>query len=131
MMVTLALALALDRSAEDRLLAGMLENGHSVLARAQTAAALIEALRRVEPQVVIVAAHRETLTAELIAACDDRGVRVIALAGGAQDRRHAAGLGLYEVVDAGASWAEIELLLGSGAVPLRVGGPRLGATDPP
>ena len=125
-----ALALAVDRPTEDRLLVDILENGHTVLARAQTASALIEALRRGEPQVVLVGAHRDTLTAELITACDDRGIRVIALAGGAQDRRYAAALGLYEVVDSGAPWEQIEALLGAGAVPLRVGGTRPAAAMP-
>jgi len=121
--VTVAtLALALDRLTEDRLLADIIEHGHSVVARLSTAGELITALGRRAPDVVIVGAALATLSAALIAACDAGGIRVIALAATDQDRRHAASLGLYEVVDAAAGWTEIETLLRAGvAVPLRVG----------
>lgn len=116
------LALALDRHTEDRLLADIVEQGHSILARLSTARELVAAIQQRRPEVVIVGADRATLTAELLAACDASGVRVIALAASDHDRRHAASLGLHEVVDAAADWADIDALLGAGiAVPLRVG----------
>lgn len=116
------LALALDRHTEDRLLADIVEQGHSIVARRSTARDLLAAIQEWAPQFVIVGATRSTLTVELIAACDARGVRVIALAGSDLDRRHAAALGLYEVVDSGADWAEIEAVLGAGiVVPARIG----------
>lgn len=126
-MVTLALAL--DRKTEDRLLADIVEYGHVVVARADTAQALLTVLHRTDepvgPEIVIVRARRALLTAELIAACDERGIRVLALASGAQDRRHAAALGLYEVLDESTAWPQIEAVLRAGVVvPPRVGGPQ-------
>lgn len=121
------LALALDRDTEDRLLADIVEYGHSIVARVGTARDLLVALDVRPPEAVVVGAGRATLTADLIAACDGRGIRLIALAASDLDRRHAASLGLYEVVDAGADWSEVETLLVAGiVVPLRIGG-RAGA----
>ena len=118
------LALALDRHTEDRLLIDIIEQGHVIVARSATAGDVILALRQSSPEVVIVGAGRATLTAELITACDAHGARVIALAANDQDRRNAAGLGLFDVVDAAADWAETEALIGAGvAIPLRVGDP--------
>jgi Flp pilus assembly CpaE family ATPase len=118
------LALALDRNTEDRLLIDIIEQGHVIVARSATAGELILALRQSAPEVVIVGAGRSTLTAELITACDAHGARVIALAATDQDRRNAAGLGLFDVVDAAADWAETEVLISAGvAIPLRVGDP--------
>lgn len=117
------LALVLDRRVDDRLAGDIAVNGHTVVARIATAGEAIAALDSHAPEVVIAGAARATLSAELIAACDARGVRIIALAASDLDRRHAASLGLYEVVDAGADWNEIEALLHVGVgVPLRVGG---------
>lgn len=117
-----ALALALDRHTEDRLLAAIVEHGHAIVARLSSARDILAALDVRPPEVVIVGAARATLTAELIAACDGRGIRVIALAASDLERRHAASLGLYEVIDAAAEWAEIEAMLSAGlVVPLRIG----------
>ena len=119
-----SLALALDRSTEDRLLVDIIEQGHVIVARVATAGEVILVLRQSAPEVVIVGAGRTTLTAELITACDAHGARVIALAANDQDRRNAAALGLFDVVDAAADWAETEALLSAGvAIPLRVGDP--------
>lgn len=116
------LALALDHRTEDRLLADIIEHGHSIVARLSTASELLTAIQKHAPEIVIVGAARATLNAELIAVCDARGIRVIALVASDEDRRHAASLGLYEVMDAAADWREIEALLGAGVVvPLRVG----------
>ncbi|MFC5929166.1 AAA family ATPase [Cryobacterium melibiosiphilum] len=134
-MTVATLALALDRRTEDRLLADIVEYGHTVLARADTAQALLDAFHRaddpIRPQIVIVRARRMLLTAELIAACDERGIRVLALASGAQDRRHAAALGLYEVLDESTAWPQIEAVLRAGVVvPPRVGGPQRSIAAP-
>ncbi|TFD48989.1 regulator [Cryobacterium frigoriphilum] len=129
------LALALDRRTEDRLLADIVEYGHTVVARADAAQALLQALCRaddpIRPEIVIVRARRTLLTPELIAACDERGIRVLALASGAQDRRNAAALGLYEVLDESTAWPQIEAVLRAGVVvPPRVGGPQRSAALP-
>ncbi len=77
------------------------------------------------PDVALVGAARATLSAELLAGCDERGIRLIALAASDADRAHAAQLGLHEVFDRSIQWAEIDELV-SGGVPVPS---RLGATE--
>jgi MinD-like ATPase involved in chromosome partitioning or flagellar assembly len=119
------LALALDPPTEDRLLADVIEHGHTVVARLIGWRDLLESLDVLAPEVVVVGAGRGTLSAELLASCDERGIRLIALAGGDGERAHATQLGLHEVLDRSAGWVEIESLV-SGGVPLPS---RLGQVD--
>lgn len=117
-----ALALSLDRRTEDRLLADMIEHGHTILARVESAREMLSALPVYAPDAVVVGASRATLNAELIAGCDHHGVRIVAVANSDLERRHAASLGLYEVVDETATWPDIEALLFGGIdVPKRIG----------
>ena len=120
------LALALDPATEDRLLADAVEHGHTIVARLVGWRDVLDSLDVLAPDVVLVGAGRATLAAELLAACDERGVRLIALAAGDADRAHAVQLGLHEVLDRGASWVQIEALV-SGGVPVPS---RLGHTAP-
>ena len=115
------LALALDRDTEDRLLADIVEHGHVIVARPANVRELLAAIERHTPEALIVGATRGTLTAELLAASDANGIRVVALAATEQERRYAAELGLHEVAAADAEWPDIEavLMLGGG-VPLRI-----------
>lgn len=114
------LILGLDARAEDRLLADMIEHGHIVAARLGSAREIIAAIDAHRPDAVLVSATRMTLGPDLLAACDQRGIRLIALAADAAERRHAAVLGLHEVVAADAAWPEVEELLSAGIpVPLR------------
>nr|MDQ2699050.1 P-loop NTPase [Actinomycetota bacterium] len=116
------LALALDPGTEDRLLADVVEHGHAIVARLVGWRDVLESLDMLAPEVVLVGAGRDTLSAELLTGCDDRGIRLIALAGGDAERAHAAHLGLHEVVDRSAAWSEIEPLVRGGVpVPARVG----------
>ena len=123
-------ALALDHSQGDRLLVDLVEHGHVVIARTSTAYELVLALGREVPDVVLALADRLTLSSALLAACDERGVRLIALIASDLGRRHAATLGLYEVVDAQASWPEIEAMIDAKVpAPARVG-EQTGTTAP-
>ncbi|WP_157001471.1 AAA family ATPase [Agromyces laixinhei] len=116
------LALALDGPTEDRILADIVEHGHTIVARLVGWNDLLENLDVLGPEVAIVGAGSGTLSAELLSACDERGVRLIALAGSDAERAHASQLGLHEIVDAAAPWAEIEPLVSGGVpVPSRVG----------
>jgi MinD-like ATPase involved in chromosome partitioning or flagellar assembly len=103
-------ALALDHTLDDRLLVDLVEHGHTVITRSATADELVVALRNQAPDVALVLADRLTLTAGLLAVCDELGVRLLALFVSDAGRRHAAALGLYEVLDAAASWPEIEAM---------------------
>ncbi|WP_022888363.1 AAA family ATPase [Agromyces italicus] len=118
------LALALDASTEDRLLPDLVEHGHTVVARLVGWSDVVESLDVLAPDVVVVGAGRGTLSAELLAACDERGVRLVGVAANDADRAHAGALGVHELVDGDTEWAEIESLVSGGvAVPSRIGGP--------
>lgn len=120
-MAVLALALALDRDTEDRLLADIIEHGHVIVARPANVRELLAAVERHAPDALIVGATTGTLTAELLAATDASGIRVVALAATAEERRYVSGLGLHEVVPADAAWAEVErMLITGGEIPLRI-----------
>lgn len=116
------LALALDPATEDRLLADVVEHGHVVVARVVGWRDVLEGLDVLAPDVVLVGAARVTLSGELLAACDERGIRLVALAADDADRAHAGQLGLHEVLDRSAGWQEIDALVSGGVpVPLRLG----------
>ncbi|HET6673634.1 MAG TPA: P-loop NTPase [Agromyces sp.] len=116
------LALALDPGTEDRLLADVVEHGHVIVARLVGWRDVLESLDMLAPEVVLVGAGRDTLSGELLTGCDERGIRLIALAGGDAERAHAAHLGLHEVIDRSAAWSEIEPLVRGGVpVPTRIG----------
>lgn len=111
------LALALDPATEDRLLADVVEHGHTVVGRLVGWRDVLGSLDVLAPDVVIVGAGAETLNGELLAACDDRGIRLIALAGGDAEGANASRLGIHEVLDRSSPWIAIEPLV-SGGVPL-------------
>jgi Mrp family chromosome partitioning ATPase len=116
------LLLALDPAVEDRIIGDILMAGHTVVARVQSAGELITAATTGGVDVALVSASRSRLTEAVITACDEGGVRLVALASGELERRHAATLGLFEVIDENAPWPQIERLLDArAAVPLRVG----------
>ncbi|WP_136710092.1 regulator [Agromyces sp. H66] len=116
------LAIALDPSTEDRLLADVVEHGHTIVGRLVGWRDVLESLDVLAPEVVLVGAGRDTLSAELLAGCDERGIRIVALSAGDAERAHAAQLGLHEVLDRTATWTEVEpLVRGAVPVPSRVG----------
>jgi Mrp family chromosome partitioning ATPase len=116
------LALALDPATEDRILADVVEHGHAIVARLVGWRDVLESLDVLVPDVALVGASRITLSGELLAACDERGIRVIALAANDAERAHATQVGLHEVLDRSAGWSEIEQLVSGGvAVPSRLG----------
>lgn len=116
------LALALDPSIEDRILADLVEAGHTIVARLVGWRDVLDSLDVLGPDVVIVGAGRTTLTADLLSACDARGVRCIALADDDHDRALANRIGLHEVLDAEVDVVELEALVSGGvAVPSRLG----------
>ncbi|MET0724744.1 MAG: P-loop NTPase [Leifsonia sp.] len=106
-----AVALLLDRHTEDAFLPEIIENGHVVAARPSTARELVDLLDAVELDAVITAAAHGSLSRDLLEACDAHGIRVIAIAATELERRHAAELGLHEVLDADARWDDVQQLL--------------------
>lgn len=106
-----SLVIAVERRLESRLLPALARVGHRVLARVPSAHEVLQCLAEHRPDAILVQSTRRQLTAALIAECDRRGTRIVAFAASEVERRHAAMLGLYEVLDAGADWAEVEAML--------------------
>jgi Mrp family chromosome partitioning ATPase len=106
-----SIALGLDSRVEDRIITELLSVGHRVHSRLQSAGELIALAEAGGADVALVSASRARLNDRVISACDANGLRLIVLAAGELERRHAAALGLYEVLDDSASWDEIERLL--------------------
>lgn len=114
------IVLALEARVEDRIVADLMGRGHELVARVQSAREVLAACERAEPPVeaAIVGGSTSRLTEALVAGCDERGVRLVVLAGSEFERRHAAELGLFDVLDADADCDEIQALLS--AVPGRL-----------
>jgi MinD-like ATPase involved in chromosome partitioning or flagellar assembly len=113
------LVLALDANVEDRLLADLVEAGHTVLARLVGWRDVVESLDGLAPDVVLAGGGRGALSAELLQACDRRGIRLVVLAADDRERALAARLGLHEVLDADAGWREVDRLVRGGLPVLR------------
>jgi MinD-like ATPase involved in chromosome partitioning or flagellar assembly len=123
------IALCLDRRMQERVATEATASGHVVTTRTTIGRELVAALGAREVDVAVVGASRGRLSAEVVAACDRAGVRLVVLAAGESERRHALALGVYDALDAGADWSALEpSLRGVPAVPSRAGGP-LGAED--
>lgn len=105
------LALALPLAVEDRLAMEAHRHGHEIVARSPSAHELASLVGLQRPDVVIAAAEPRYLTERMLAACDDVGVRVLAVTADDTGRRHAATLGIFETVDAAADWSDVEASL--------------------
>jgi MinD-like ATPase involved in chromosome partitioning or flagellar assembly len=92
------LAFSLDRKDEDRLVAALVERGHRVELRIGPLTDPVLAVNGTHADVLLVSADADRLTAALLAACDARAIRVIALAFSDAARRNAAALGLFDVL---------------------------------
>jgi MinD-like ATPase involved in chromosome partitioning or flagellar assembly len=102
------LALALPPELEAEFAEQAERHGHEVVARAASAAEAASLVVAVTPDALVVASEPRYLGSRVLAACDDSGVRVIALTAGDPDRRLAASLGLFETTDAAAGWPAVE-----------------------
>jgi len=118
-----SLVLGLPADHEARLRSDATRYGHEVLASSGSAQELEVVVRALRPGAAVVSASPQYLTPRVLAACDDLGVRVVALVADEMGRRHAASLGLYETTDATADWPTIELMLGGSRGPAPVTAP--------
>ena len=89
-------------------------HGHEIVGHASSSAELIASISQSAPEIVVTACDPVTLSSGVLAACDVRGIRVIALVSNEAGRKYAAALGLYDIVDEPADWPDIERVL-SGA----------------
>jgi MinD-like ATPase involved in chromosome partitioning or flagellar assembly len=106
--VRVRVAFALPLETEDRLAAEATRHGHEVVARCATAHELTARIDSVSVDVAIVAATERHLTHGLVSACDEAGVRILALVDSETQRAHASAVGLLESAKADAAWADLE-----------------------
>ena len=118
----LSVVTCLDDDASERLVHEIGAADHDIVARVDSAHALIEAVRGGAIDGIIVSATRRHLTLDVLAEADEVGVRIVAVAGDDAERRYALSLGLFEVVDVRAPWSDIEALL-RGGIAVPVGAP--------
>lgn len=111
-----AIALAVPLELEDRIIGEMLRHGHAAVARCDNADELASVLAISGCTVAIVAAGSRFLTERLLVESDAAGVRVIGLVGTDAERRHAASLGLQELVAVDCAWSELEELITGAAL---------------
>ena len=100
-----AVALAVALADEERLTAQASRHGHRIVARCSGAEELAAHLAVVTPELAIVAAVPQYLTARVVSSCDALGVRLLAVAASTSERRYAASLGLVDVLDAPFEWS--------------------------
>jgi Mrp family chromosome partitioning ATPase len=108
------LALALPQAVAERLGHDAVRHGHEIVLRAGSSHELLASLDQARPTLLLVAAETSYLSESVVAACDDVGAAILALATTNDGRGFAARLGLYETADAAASWPELEAALDSG-----------------
>jgi MinD-like ATPase involved in chromosome partitioning or flagellar assembly len=71
------------------------------------------------PDLAVIEADKSLLTASVLAACDARGVRVIALVSDAANRRYVGVLGLFDLVPEPATWSDVEGVIAGQFAPER------------
>lgn len=103
-----SLAFALPPEPEESLGRDAVRHGHEVTIVAGSAHQLTELIGSRRIDVAIVAAGARYLTSELLAACDDAGVRMVVLADGDAERRRAVSIGLRDPLEVPVSWVQIE-----------------------
>ncbi|NNC13121.1 regulator [Planctomonas sp. JC2975] len=119
-----AVALCLDRRTLERVAAEATASGHLIVARTSTGKEILAAVAAQNIEVAVVGGARGRLSAEVVAACDRAGVRLVVLVAGESERRHALSVGVYDALDASAEWPAIEpSLRGVRVIPSRAGGP--------
>jgi MinD-like ATPase involved in chromosome partitioning or flagellar assembly len=111
------IAFAVPAAIEDALVDGARDHGHEIVARCASADELASLLDATSAEFAVVSSAERYLTPRLLAESDRVGVRVVAINDTDGGRRHAITVGLHEVVDGGAGWADIEGILL--ATPLR------------
>ncbi|CAN5385391.1 P-loop NTPase [soil metagenome] len=98
-------ALAMPFADEQRLVADAPRHGHRVLARCSGAEELVAKLPSAGAELVVVSASPQYLTARVVAACDNLGVRLLAVAESSAERRFAAMVGVVDALDGPFSWS--------------------------
>ena len=118
-------AFSLARRLEDTVVGAIVERGHELVARFREGDDVTALVGRLLPDVLVVSADDDRLNRSVLTACDEAGVRLVALLDGERSRRLAASLGVYDVVSVDASIDDLDELVIGGPVVGRAG-PRAG-----
>jgi MinD-like ATPase involved in chromosome partitioning or flagellar assembly len=111
------IAFAVDRALEDAVIGALVERGHTLVARFADGDDVPALVGPLSPDVLVVSADGRRLTRPILAACDDAGIRLVALLDGEASRRLAVSLGVYDVVSVDAPIDELdELVVGTSVV---------------
>lgn len=105
------IALALPIDVEDRLAEELVDHGYEIVGRCSSADELASVLSITSAELALVSAGERYLNERLLVESDAIGTRLVALIGSDAERRHAAAVGLYEVVESAAPWPQIEAAL--------------------
>ncbi|MBX3088512.1 MAG: regulator [Cryobacterium sp.] len=104
----------LDSDLASRICREVERHGHQVVRKFRKRKELLSGLPASATDVLITGAGPDRLDFELLSLSDRSGISIVGLSAGPIDRRNAMNLGLNEVIDAVASWPEIEALLAPG-----------------
>lgn len=104
-------ALAMPVNLEDQFAFDAVHHGHEIAVRAVSAPELASRISGAQAEVALVASEARYLTDRLIAACDQAGVRLIAVASNEREQRYASDLGLYDIAAASSGWSAVDTLL--------------------
>lgn len=106
-----SIVVCLPASIEPRIVSDIERNGNRVTLRAHGCEEVESAVARGNIDCAVIGAGEDHLSQRLLDACDVAGVRIVALAATDADRRHAADLGLREILEENAGWEQIESVL--------------------
>jgi len=101
-------ALAVPLDAEQRLAASAAHHGHEVIVRCSGGDELAPRLPQLPVELVVVAATPQHLTPTLVETADLAAVRMLVVAEGPDQARHATRLGILETVEGPADWVLLE-----------------------
>jgi MinD-like ATPase involved in chromosome partitioning or flagellar assembly len=101
-------ALALSKTVDARLAKTARRYGHEVVLSASDSFELVAGLDASRPEIALVRSAPGMLSEGVLAQCDARGIRVLAVVETDAERRHAREVGLYETISAELDWPAID-----------------------
>jgi MinD-like ATPase involved in chromosome partitioning or flagellar assembly len=112
-------AFAVARELEDAVIGALVERGHDLVARFASGDDVPALVGPLAPDVLVVSAIPDRLSRAVLAACDDAGVRLVALLDGESSRRLAVSLGVYDVVSVDAPIDDLDEIVVGATVSVR------------
>ena len=104
-------ALALNKPVDARLTKTAKRYGHEVVLSAADSFELVAGLDVSRPEIALVRSAPGVLSEGVLAQCDARGIRVLAVVETDAERRHAREVGLFETISSELDWPAIDTAL--------------------